>query len=257
MENQPSWSGRAVQETPAMLQLKPDRFDLEEFRSQPVSIRGTTLVADQSGALFWPAQRTLVVADLDLGGDQPGFAVAGMRPQPDASASLIGLAHLIDRYEPESVLVLGGNWDAGLGAERLRPKDLDILAMMQEDRRWVWVSARALENGHAPPGGELTAELALDRLVFRHEPWATPRTHEIAGALRPAACVSMYGTPLRRPCFVGNGLRLILPAFGAITGGLNVLDNAFLRRLGTRGLSVWMVGEEGLYPIAARLLRGD
>jgi metallophosphoesterase superfamily enzyme len=75
--------------------------------------------------------------------------------------------------------------------------------------------------------------------------------------MHPAARISIYGTSLRRPCFVGNGLRLILPAFGAYTGGLNVLDDAFLPYFDDDGLSVWIMGEEGLYPIATRLLRRD
>ena len=62
---------------------------------------------------------------------------------------------------------------------------------------------------------------------------------------------------IRRPCFVGNGLRLVLPAFGAYTGGLNILDDAFEPLFGDDGVSVWMLGQEGLYPIAPRLLRDD
>ncbi len=100
-------------------------------------------------------------------------------------------------------------------------------------------------------------ELVLGGVVLRHEPRLGHITHEIAGHMHPAARISIYGTALRRPCFVGNGLRLILPAFGAYTGGLNVLDDAFLPYFGDDGLSIWMLGEEGLYPIATRLLRRD
>ena len=67
----------------------------------------------------------------------------------------------------------------------------------------------------------------------------------------------MHGNTLRRPCFIGNGLRLVLPAFGAFTGGLNVLDDAFLPLFGHDGFAVWMLGEEGLYPVATRQLCED
>ena len=67
----------------------------------------------------------------------------------------------------------------------------------------------------------------------------------------------LNGTSLRRPCFVGNGLRLVVPAFGTYTGGLNILDAAFEPLFGDDGLSVWMLGQEGLYPVATRLLRDD
>jgi metallophosphoesterase superfamily enzyme len=67
----------------------------------------------------------------------------------------------------------------------------------------------------------------------------------------------LHGTSLRRPCFVGNGLRLVLPAFGAYAGGLNILDLAFEPLFGMDGLAVWMLGHEGLYPVAPRLLKDD
>ena len=67
----------------------------------------------------------------------------------------------------------------------------------------------------------------------------------------------MHGTAIRRPCFVGNGRRLVLPAFGAFTGGLNILDEAFEPIFGNDGMAVWMLGQEGLYPVATRLLRED
>jgi metallophosphoesterase superfamily enzyme len=94
-------------------------------------------------------------------------------------------------------------------------------------------------------------------LTLRHEPACGPVTHEIAGHMHPAAKISLYGHALRRPCFVGNGRRMILPAFGAYTGGLNVLDAAFEPLFGNDGFNVCMMGHEGLYPVATRLLRED
>jgi hypothetical protein len=75
--------------------------------------------------------------------------------------------------------------------------------------------------------------------------------------MHPAAKLSLYGTSIRRPCFVGNGRRIIMPAFGAFTGGLNVLDDAFLPLFGNGGMAVWMLGQEGPYAVASRLLSRD
>ena len=92
---------------------------------------------------------------------------------------------------------------------------------------------------------------------MRHEPRGAGTTHEIAGHLHPAAKISRDGYTLRRPCFIGNGQRLVVPAFGTYTGGLNVLDEAFDPLFGGQAFAVWMMGQEGLYPVATRLLRGD
>ena len=67
----------------------------------------------------------------------------------------------------------------------------------------------------------------------------------------------MYGMTVRRPCFVGDGRRVVMPAFGALTGGLNVLDEAFRPLFGDGGIAVWMLGQEGLYPVATRFLGRD
>jgi metallophosphoesterase superfamily enzyme len=106
-------------------------------------------------------------------------------------------------------------------------------------------------------GGYCTGSITVEGITLRHEPSEGRATHEIAGHLHPAARISLHGYVLRRPCFVGNGLRLVMPAFGAYTGGLNVLDAAFQPMFGTDGVRVWMLGQEGLYPVASRLLLED
>src|SRR5262249_10505484 len=156
----------------AMLQLKPERFAVEEFRSQPISICGKALVADQSGALFWPTQRTLIVADLDVDGSRRQSDPTMPRLPGKFRTALIRLAEAIDRYEPGTVAVLGGNWHAAQAAQCIADDALAILHMMQEDRRWVWVRRNGLANGQGsgPLGGETLPELALDTIVLRHEP---------------------------------------------------------------------------------------
>lgn len=240
-----------------MLGLKPESFALDDFATQPISICGKTFLADQSGALFWPAEKTLIVADLHF---EKGSAYASrglMLPPYDTRQTLLRLAQVIDRLEAETVVALGDSFHDADADERISDDDLQILNIIQEDRRWIWVT-----GNHDPVipeafGGERVDELVLGGITLRHEPRLGRITHEIAGHMHPAARISIYGTSLRRPCFVGNGLRLILPAFGAYTGGLNVLDDAFLPYFDDDGLSVWMLGDEGLYPIAARLLRRD
>jgi len=240
-----------------MLGLKPERFALDEFLTQPISICGKTFLADQSGALYLPAEKSLIVADLHF---EKGSAYASrglMLPPYDTRQSLLRLAQVIDRLEAETVVALGDSFHDCDAADRISDDDLQILKIIQEDRRWIWVT-----GNHDPIisdvfGGERVDELVLGGVTLRHEPRLGRITHEIAGHMHPAARLSIHGTSLRRPCFVANGLRLILPAFGAYTGGLNVLDDAFLPYFDDDGLFVWVLGEEGLYPIATRLLRRD
>ncbi len=240
-----------------LLELKPERFGLGEYDTQGISVSGRHLVADQSGALFWPGEGVLVVADMHL---EKGshFARRGqLLPPYDTRQTLLALAATIDKFEADAVIALGDSFHDPDGPARLGKEDREILAIMQEDRDWYWVA-----GNHDPIlpewlGGVIVDKLVVGGLSFRHAPLDGPQTHEIAGHLHPAAKISLHGATLRRPCFAGNGRRLVLPAFGAYTGGLNVLNDAFLPVFGRDGFHVCMMGHEGLYPVATRLLRED
>jgi DNA ligase-associated metallophosphoesterase len=231
-----------------MLELKPEGFNLADAVSQPVGVCGRQLIADNSGALYWPSQSTLLVADLHLE-DGPAERAA---PMPSAARrTLTRLAEVMDRYQPARVIVLG-DAPAGMSTE-----DLEVLHILQDDREWVWVASHHGAETAPQIGGRVCRELEVSGIALRPEPVASWTTHEIGAHMRPAARLSMYGYSIRRACFVGNGRRLVMPAFGASTGGLNVLDAAFRALFGSGGMAVWMLGEEGLYPVAPRFLAGD
>jgi hypothetical protein len=155
------------------------------------------------------------------------------------------------------VICLGDSLQDRGACDRMADEDRDILRILQENRAWVWITGNHDPEPAARLGGTFTDEVVLEGLTLRHEPRGGRISHEIAAHLHPAAKVSMYGHTIRRPCFVGNGRRLVLPAFGAFTGGLNVLDAAFAPLFGDDGLAVTVLGHEGVYPVATRLLRED
>jgi uncharacterized protein len=240
-----------------MSALKPERLGFEDFADQPVSICGKAFRAHKSGALYWPAEKALIVADLHLEKGSAFAARGQLLPPYDTRETLSKLATVIDALQPETVISLGDSFHDAHAAARMDGHDLDTLRMLQDDRDWIWITGNH-DPAIAPVlGGHVMPELVVEGIRLRHEPRRGAVTHEIAGHLHPAAKLVMNGTALRRPCFVGNGLRLILPAFGAYTGGLNILDTAFEPLLGSDGLAVWMLGQEGLYPVAPRLLRDD
>lgn len=240
-----------------MVGLKPERFGLNDCAEQPIAMCGKTFLAHKTGALYWPAERALIVADLHLEKGSSFASRGQMLPPYDTRQTLTNLAQAIDIYQPETVIALGDSFHDATAAERLSAADRETLAILQEDRDWIWITGNHDPKLDHRLGGYVMAQIAVEGLTFRHEPNAGAITHEIAAHLHPAARLVMNGASLRRPCFVGNGRRLIIPAFGAFAGGLNVLDDAFSPLLGADGLRVWMIGQEGLYPIAPRLLRGD
>jgi uncharacterized protein len=240
-----------------MLELKPERLAFDDYQDQTISICGKLFRADMSGALYWPSEDALIVADLHLEKGSSYAERGQLLPPYDTRATLQRLAEALDRYQAATVIALGDSLHDERAIRRIALEDLEILQILQEDREWIWVTGNHDPNISERLGGTVVGEIEVEGITLRHMPAAGDVTHEIAGHMHPAARLSLHGYSIRRPCFVGNGRRLVLPAFGSYAGGLNILEAAFDPLFGNDGLRVWMLGQEGLYPVAARLLRGD
>lgn len=229
-----------------------------DMTAQCIAIGAVTLVADASGVLYWPARRTLVVADLHLG-KAAHFATRGSFVPPyDTRDTLLRLGQAIDTYAPATVIALGDSFHTSRAALELDDGERAAVQALQRGRDWIWITGNH-DAAIAPQvGGEVADEVVLDGITLRHTPAPALDVLEIAGHLHPAARLARNGYALRRPCFVRNGSRAVLPAFGSFTGGLNVLDAAFAPVFGVAPqLSVLMLGDAGLYPVPARHLAPD
>lgn len=195
-----------------------------------VRVAGEACVLRCSGALWLPDHRTLIASDLHLEKGS-AFAVRGqMLPPYDSPATLAKLEAEIEALDPACVVLLGDSFHDSKAVNRLSTEDRERMARLSARRDWVWLEGNhdlvALEDAlDALPGRVVTA-MALGALTLIHEPQAGEATGEIAGHLHPAARVAAYGRGVRRPCFVTDGVRLVMPAFGAFTGGLDVRDVA-------------------------------
>lgn len=233
------------------------RIDADNAREHAIAISGKTFVAMASGALYWPAEDALIVADLHLEKGSSFARKGQFLPPYDTRATLARLAEALDDTGASTVVALGDSFHDCEGPGRMGDEDCEILRVLQEGRDWIWLTGNHDPAVSPRVGGIVRPEITVEGITLRHTPSSARITHEIAGHLHPAAKLSRHGHTIRRPCFVGNGRRLVLPAFGAFTGGLNVLDAAFEPMFGNDGISVWMLGQDGLYPVATRLLRPD
>lgn len=222
-----------------------------------LSVSGAALIADASGALYEPASGALIVADLHLEKGS-SFARRGqMLPPYDTRATLGRLATVIEIYRPRAVIALGDSFHDGSGPARLTDSDRERIASLQAGRDWIWIAGNHDPEPPAGCGGEAHGEMRLGPLTLRHEPAAGLAPGEVAGHLHPAAKVSVRGRSLRRRCFATDGARLVLPAFGAYTGGLNVRDAAFAGLFQPSAFAAWMLGDEGVYAFRLAGLRPD
>ena len=211
-----------------------------------VTVNGERLVLDASGAAFWPAEAMLIVADLHL---EKGSSYARDRqflPPYDTAATLARLAAAAARFRPQRILALGDSFHDPDAAERLGAGARAALAAL--DAHFLWIAGNHDPRPPAWLGGTVAAEWSRRGLTFRHEPRAGCVPGEIAGHLHPCARVAKWGRSVRRRCFAADGRRMVLPAFGAYAGGLDVGETAIASLFGER-FHAFMLGESRVYAI--------
>ena len=214
-----------------------------------ISLNGETLVLDLNGALYWPAEETLVVADLHFEKGS-SFARRGqLLPPYDTRATLARIEALAARYAPARIIALGDSFHDRDAGNRLDEFERAILLRLGEAAEWIWITGNHDPMPPAWLNGRVTEEAAIGGLVFRHEPSRVPEAGEIAGHLHPCATVTRRGRSLRRRCFVSDGLRMVMPAFGAYAGGLDVREEP-VRSLFPDDFFAYLLGSCRVYALA-------
>jgi len=222
-----------------------------------LAVAGAALVADCAGALYWPEERVLVVADLHLEKGSAFAARGVLLPPYDTAATLARLAMLIERYAPRLVIALGDSFHDGGGPTRMSDVSRAGLKTLQRGRDWLWIAGNHDPDPAYNIGGRFADALALGPLTFRHEPSLHPSDGEIAGHLHPQARIARRGRAVSRRCFAADGKRLVMPAFGAYAGGLNVRDRAIVSLFGALSFTAHMLSERRIYAVAAARCLAD
>ncbi|MDA7424100.1 ligase-associated DNA damage response endonuclease PdeM [Thalassococcus lentus] len=201
------------------------------MNTHPFSFCTAQLVACPSGALYWPEKGLLVVSDLHLGKSARLSAVGGAPLPPyETRETLMRLEADLDATGAQSVICLGDSFDAP-GIDAALPEDEQLwITRLQAGRNWIWIEGNH-DPGPVALGGTHKADFSLGPLVFRHIACAGPvSAGEVSGHYHPKARLDLRGRSLTKPCFLYDTQRLILPAYGAYTGGLHT-HSAVLNKL--------------------------
>ncbi|WP_230482859.1 ligase-associated DNA damage response endonuclease PdeM [Sphingomonas sp. Leaf21] len=213
----------------------------------PFSFGGHAFLALADGALFWPARSALLVADLHL--EKASWYAGGgqMLPPYDSLATLSELTAIVARTGARAVWCLGDSFHDAEGCDRLLPEARAMLLALTGSTDWTWIT-----GNHDPVlrdrcGGVVVDEALVDGLVLRHEADPAETRPEVSGHFHPKLRLRVRGKLVARRCFVGTTDKLILPAFGALTGGLDVDHPALIEAVGRSA--------EALVPVRDRMLR--
>lgn len=220
-----------------------------------IAVAGVEAVCDPLGVLYLPDSNALVVSDLHLEKGS-AFARRGMMLPPyDTAATLALLEAAVSRYQPKVVISLGDSFHDGLGASHMPGLFRDHVRRLGHGRDWIWIAGN--HDPDAPDGlpGTAADEIYIGGLCFRHEPRLAAEPGEIAGHLHPYARVVRRGKAVRRACFASDGTRLVMPAFGVLSGGLDLGHPAMRGLFDTARLSAHILGRDRIYSVPHSRLR--
>jgi len=213
----------------------------------PFSFAGETFYATRDGALFWPAQNALLVADLHLE-KASWFALAGQfLPPYDSHATLSALAAEVGRTGATRLFCLGDSFHDRFGCDRLPANARALLTELTNRLDWTWIVGNH-DSGFADHcGGRVADEAEVGGIILRHEAVRDDPRPEMSGHYHPKLRVHLRGRLVSRRCFVVSPTKVIFPAFGALTGGLDAHHPEILRSVGSNATA--------LVPVSDRLLR--
>ncbi|TNM66793.1 ligase-associated DNA damage response endonuclease PdeM [Aliirhizobium smilacinae] len=224
--------------------------------TEEILVHGVAAVCDPLGGLYLPETGMLVVSDLHLE-KGAAFARRGMMLPPyDTIATLNILAAVIARYDPKVVVSLGDNFHDRRGSEFLPENLRSMITDMARGRDWIWINGNHDPDGTTDLPGISSDELIYGGLTFRHEPSLISSKGEIAGHLHPAATVRRREKSVRRPCFASDGHRLLMPAFGVLTGGLDLRHRAMQGLFRQETLVAHLLGRDRIYSVRYGSLMG-
>ena len=221
-----------------------------------ITLDGLEMIPDLTGALFVPDYSAVLVADMHFEKGSSRAHRGVHLPPYDTRSSLAALKTVLATYKPQRLISLGDSFHDERAPDRLAPDDFAAIRQLSDEMEVTWIT-----GNHDPAlspmlGGKVMDEVALGAITLRHIP-ELGTCGEVAGHLHPAGIVVQRGRRLRRKCFASNGSRMIMPAFGAYTGGLNVKSAAFSGLFEGLRFSAWMLGRKAIHKVGSRSLLGE
>ena len=213
----------------------------------PLSFASETFIASPGGTLYWEAQRALLVADLHLEKASWFARLGQLLPPYDSHATLTALAAEADACGARRLYCLGDSFHDRFGCDRLPTDSRALLMSMTQALDWTWIIGNHDPGFADHCGGTIVEEAEVGGIILRHEARQDETRPEVSGHFHPKLRMSLKGRNVSRRCFVASASKLILPAFGALTGGLDVRHPEIVRAISGDAVA--------LVPVADRLLR--
>ena len=189
-------------------------------------LSNTRLIADISGALFWPEKQTVIFSDLHLEKGSWFAKQNVLLPPYDTLDTLNRVEKVVNYFKPSRVISLGDSFHDDTWMERISKEQIAKILNLTNNYEWFWIQGNHDPSGVPSLGGINLNDYLDPPLTFRHEAKRETTDGEVSGHFHPKAKIKLNRKSFSYPCFISDETRVILPAFGSFTGGLNVMDKA-------------------------------
>ena len=218
----------------------------------PFSFAGETFFPTAEGALFWPSEQALLVADLHLEKASWFARLGQFLPPYDSLATLTALAAEVERTRATRLFCLGDSFHDRFGCARLPVAARELLSNMTSKLDWTWIVGNHDPGFADHCGGRLEEEIEVGGIILRHEAVRGEARPEISGHFHPKLRLHLKGRRVSRRCFVTSAQKIIMPAFGSLTGGLDAHHPEILGSVGGKAAALVPVSDRLLkFPLAA------
>ena len=218
----------------------------------PFSFAGETFFPTAEGALFWPSEQALLVADLHLEKASWFARLGQFLPPYDSLATLTALAAEVERTRATRLFCLGDSFHDRFGCDRLPVAAREFLSNMTSKLDWTWIVGNHDPGFADHCGGRLEEEIEVGGIILRHEAVRGEARPEISGHFHPKLRLHLKGRRVSRRCFVTSAQKIIMPAFGSLTGGLDAHHPEILGSVGGKAAALVPVSDRLLkFPLAA------
>ena len=208
-------------------------------------VAGEMLLLLAQKALYWPARKTLIVADIHFG-KAASFRAQGIPvPRGTTSQNLLALDALMAAHQVEHIIFLGDFLHA-----RAAHAPATLERMLAWRRQHPGLALTLVRGNHDRHAGDPAASLGIEMVdepytlapfSFCHHPDLDTPAYALAGHIHPVFVLYTRFESLRLPCFVVGARRMVLPSFGAFTGGFAIAPEAGDRIFVTSGDAVHFV----------------
>ncbi len=237
--------------------LQFDKTNSWQNSNTRILLCGKSFIADTAGALYWPAEQTLIVSDPHLKSDEQVSYPSISIYTHETRATLIRIQDLAQHYDAKRIIILGGAAKGFKQDQKLDDENLQRITDLQKYYCCYWVMSEKAPDFFGELGSTVADHFILSGITFRHKPTRAPIANEIAGFMNPVARQKNGGKMMGQRCFISSNARLIMPTLADCGAGNNILGREFDPMFAAGKLYVWILGTNDVHPVAARLLEED